>query len=349
MFLLNRKIFQTFVLNEYITTKKLINVVKGFYYYHYSGNPKIGSRPLRIVVDPGNICALKCPLCPTGLGSSARKKQFLSFEDFKIIIDQAKEYLYEVDLYNWGEPFLNKDIFRMIRYAKEARIKVNISSSLNALGQGYAKKIVDAGIDDLTVSLDGVSQETYTQYRIGGQFNEVVSNIKEIIKLRELKKLKKPRIIWQFLIMKHNQDYMAQAKTMARQMRVDRIIFRPMRCDMGKEILLTDQEKIATAKAWLPTKEQYSRYSYKRQIKKNRPTKCLFLETTMVINADGSASPCCGVYDSRWDFGNVFKEGVLGVWNNAKYQQARRAVRDRDDSDQDLICSYCIKNGFLEY
>jgi len=349
LFLLNRKIFRTFFLSEYLTPKKFINVIKGFYYYHYSGNPVIGSRPLRLVIDTGNICTLKCPLCPTGLGRPEREKQFLKFEDFTKIIDQSKNYLYEVDLYNWGEPFLNKDIFRMIQYAKESRVKVNVSSNLNLLNQEQIDQIVSSGIDDLTVSLDGVDSETYLKYRIGGNFNDVVSTLKKIVHLKQKKKLKKPNIIWQFLVMKHNQEDISKAKEMAREIGVNKITFRPIRCDMGLEIFLSDKKKIESAKEWLPTKEKYSRYRYKKQTRKYRPTKCLFLETTMVINANGDASPCCGVYDPKWDFGNVLKEGVLGVWNNKKYQQARRAVKNRDSSDKSLICSYCVKDGFLEY
>lgn len=349
MFLLNRKICRTFLFNEHMTWAKAINVLKGFYYYHFSHNPCIGSRPLRLVIDTGNTCTLKCPLCPTGLGRTDRQKSFLKLEDFKKIIDETKEYLFEVDLYNWGEPFLNKDIFCMIEYAKKANIKVNVTSNFNALSQDQLDSIASSGIDELTVSVDGADSETYEKYRRGGNFNQVMASLKSLVKKRTAKGSVKTKIIWQFLVMRHNQHQIALAKSMARGLGVDKIIFRPVRCDMGDEIFMTDREKIESARAWLPIEEKYSRYKYETKIKKSRPRKCLFLETTMVINPDGAASPCCGVYASKWDFGNVLQEGVFHVWNNEKYQKARKAVRERNSSAKDLICSYCVKNGFLEY
>jgi radical SAM protein with 4Fe4S-binding SPASM domain len=100
---------------------------------------------------------------------------------------------------------------------------------------------------------------------------------------------------------------------------------------------------------WLPREKKYSRYKYNKKMKKNSLTKCLFLTTTMVINANGSVSPCCGVYDEKWDFGNVLTDGVFHVWNNKDYQKARKAVLEEDESDKDLICTHCIKNGFLAF
>ncbi|MFH1692425.1 MAG: radical SAM protein [Candidatus Omnitrophota bacterium] len=302
-----------------------------------------------MIIDTGNVCNLKCPLCPTGAGRPTRQKGFLGYDHFKKTIDEAREYLYSVDLYNWGEPFLNQDIFRMIRYLKASNIKVILNSNLNTLKDEEIISVVESGLDELKVSIDGASPQTYSQYRVNGDFNVVMANLKKLIEARRIHHARCPHIIWQFLIMKHNEHEIQQAKLLAKQIGVDEIEFRPMRTYMGIENLMNDAAKIKAVADWLPVNEQYSRYDYKKLQRKNAGSSCFFLKTTMIINADGSASPCCGVYDEKWDFGNVFKDGVMGVWNNKRYQQARKAVSEKDSSDKTLICSYCIENGFIEY
>ncbi|MDO8527724.1 MAG: radical SAM protein [Deltaproteobacteria bacterium] len=339
----------TYLFNRNYTVKRLLNVARSVYYYRYSKHSVVKSKPVRMVIDAGNICQLKCPLCPTGLERPTRQKSLLKFEDFKKIIDEAGSYLCEVDLYNWGEPFLNPDIFKMIGYAKKMGIKVTISSNLNLIKEGWIEEMIQLKLDHLTVSLDGTSAKSYEKYRIGGNFNTVLSNLKKIVALKRQYKSKYPKITWQFLIMKHNEHEMEEAKRLSKEIGVDELHLRPVRCDMGMELLMNDAEKIESAKAWLPTQDKHSRYNYKTKAKKNPLSKCLFQTTTMVVNANGSVSPCCGVYDEKWDLGNALKDGVFNVWNNPKYQQARKAVLEKDTSDENLICSYCIKNGFLEY
>lgn len=334
--------------NKY-TLKKFFNLMGSVFSYRYSKSPIVKSHPIRMVIDTGNICQLRCPLCPTGLGRTTREKSFMDLESFKKIIDEAGEYLCEVDLYNWGEPFLNKDLSKMIRYAKNAGIKVSLNANLNLLKEEWMHEIVEAQLDQLTVSIDGASQETYSKYRIGGNFDIVLNNLKKLIEVRKQHKSKYPHITWQFLVMSHNEEEIEKCKKMAHEIGVDEVYLRPMRCDMGTELLMSDQEKVESIKNWLPSQEKYSRYNYKTKQKKNPLAKCLFQTTTMVVNPNGSVSPCCGVYDEKWDFGNALKDGVFRVWNNETYVAARKAVLDKDTSNPDLICTHCIKNGFLEY
>ena len=80
---------------------------------------KLKSKPYKLVLDPTNGCNLGCPLCPTGLGASLRKKGVLKINQFIEIIEQFKEYAIEVHLYNWGEPTLNKKLNEMLSYCRD--------------------------------------------------------------------------------------------------------------------------------------------------------------------------------------------------------------------------------------
>jgi radical SAM protein with 4Fe4S-binding SPASM domain len=305
--------------------------------------------PVELVIDPCNICNLHCPLCPTGQGRNDRCKGKMSFDNFKRIIDELGAYLYRVDLHNWGEPLLNDDLYGMISYARSHNIQVRVSSNLTVIEGVKAEKLVRSGLDVLIVSLDGASQETYAQYRVGGSFDKVIRNIKMITELKRKLNTPKPFVIWQFLVMKHNEHEILKAEGMAKDLAVNQLDIFPIRCDMGRELFWDDKTRFEKTKNWLPRNEKFCVYDSTSGERKIRSNTCNFLWVQSAINWNGSVSPCCALYDEKYDFGNAFDTDFKHVWNNDKYRQARYIARTRKRSDNDLlnVCYYCVKNGFI--
>jgi MoaA/NifB/PqqE/SkfB family radical SAM enzyme len=79
---------------------------------HVLGNPTT------LMLEPVNFCNLKCPLCPTGQGMIKREKEMLNLEKSKKIIHQLGPEIIHLRLWNWGEPFLNKDLFKNNKICK---------------------------------------------------------------------------------------------------------------------------------------------------------------------------------------------------------------------------------------
>lgn len=347
-----KKIFRTFFTNPHLTPKKFLNLVLAGFQYKFLRNPIVKTYPIRLIVDPANMCNLRCPLCPTGQLKPTRNKTVMDLTHYKHLVDEVSDYLFEIDLYNWGEPFLNPALFEMIEYAQKKNIRTTMSSNFNILNDTMARQLVKSGLEQLTLSIDGASPESYIQYRVRGNFERVIRNIKMLVKARKELHQKNPRITWQFLVMKHNEHEIEKARKMAQDLGVDEIFFRPIRPDMGAELHMSDEEKYENAKDWLPADEKYSRFDLKNKTKKKKYKlkSCLFLWTQASINSDGSVSPCCGVYDQKDDFGNAFLDGgFMKVWNNKTYQKARQIASRQVKPDNKLLCSKCVKNGFLEY
>jgi len=122
------------------------------------------------MIEPTNYCNLKCPLCPTGAGLIRREKAAMSFEDFKKILDNLGNQIIHLRLWNWGEPLLNKELPKMIKYAKSKNIYVNTSTNSSFLNKENVRELTNSGLDHLIVSLDGASEETYSLYRKNGNF-----------------------------------------------------------------------------------------------------------------------------------------------------------------------------------
>jgi MoaA/NifB/PqqE/SkfB family radical SAM enzyme len=347
-FYIIQKILTAFIFNKHLTLKKILNSIYVAFNYFFIKSLTV-KHPVRLVFDPTNHCNLQCPLCPTGQGRMDRAIGFMDVDKFKLIIDENYKYLFEVDLYNWGEPLLHKDIYEMISYAESKNIRVTISSTLNYLTDIMAEKIVSSGLERLIVSLDGANQETYEHYRIGGNFDYVIRNVRKIIDIKKKKNSKYPLIIWEFLIFSHNEKEISNAKRQAKKIGFDKFIVKYIRSDMGIELFQSDKEKIIGAGKWLPTNDSMSRFYYKKEKKKIKPQSCIFLWTQGTINWNGAVSPCCAVYDESYDFGNAFEvNSFLEVWNNDKFKEARSIVKN-NTSQNNCVCSNCLKNGFIEY
>ncbi|MFC1946127.1 radical SAM/SPASM domain-containing protein [Chloroflexota bacterium] len=329
-------LLKRFVFTRSLTPRRLVNFCLVTFQHQFLKNSRVVGHPVELVIDVCNICNLHCPLCPTGQGRDERVKQQLSLADFKKIIDELGAYLYRVDLHNWGEPLLNEDIFNMITYAHSRRIMVDVSTNLTRYDESVIDKLVTAGPDRLIISLSGLDQETYGKYHIGGDIEKVLAGTNLLIARKAARRSKTPAVTWRFLVMRHNEAQIPRVRQMTREMGID-LDLMPIHGDMGQDLFWSTKMKREQASDWLPKSEEYSFESMKP---------CAFLWVQAVINCGGSVSPCCAVYQERYDFGNMFTEGgFMNIWNNNSYRAARRIIRQKktlEKGDEENICSCCL-------
>jgi radical SAM protein with 4Fe4S-binding SPASM domain len=292
------------------------------------GLARLRGRPYVIFVDPINLCSLKCPLCATGNNEITRVQSRMDLEHFKRVIDAVAPWAYEVSLYNWGEPLLHRDIFHMIRYAKERNLATLMSSHLSLRKQELMDRLIEAGLGELTVSLDGVTQDVYEKYRVGGNLELVLRNLRYLLERRRELGSPTPVIEWQFIVFKHNEHQMDQARQMARDLGVDLIRFIPA----GLPFDADPEKKQRLAKDWFSTNPELRYQDPAAADFKNASFRqkggCYYLYRSMTVNPDGAVSPCCIVYNDQYDFGNVLKDNVAqdnftSLWNNDYFRSAR--------------------------
>ncbi len=302
----------------------------------------VSGYPYWLTIDPSNFCTLRCPFCPTGQGRNSRTKAMLSTDNFKKIIDELGPYLIHIDFCNWGEPLLNKQIYEMIKLAKQYHIDTKIDSNLNNLSEEDAEKLILSGLDKLIVSIDGATAQTYSKYRIGGDFNKAFNNLKLLVRKKEELNKAYPHICWQFLVFRHNEHEIEIVKKMAK--------------DLGVKAGIT--KAFIGDKDWIPLNDDYSHYQKKEEISDSRTSEhfkapqeplCNWPWEAVVINPNGSVSPCCSVEDEKDDFGSIFGSPFKDIWNNGKYRQARKFVKDRIESgkEDNNICIKCRHSGLI--
>lgn len=316
---------------SFLPHQRLIHSAGSFVDYQLSlllKKPIVRHFPVSLMIETTNLCNLKCPLCPTGSDTLSRGKGIMDYALFQYIIDQIQHRTGMLMLWNQGEPFLNPFFNEMVSYASSK--KLYTMTSTNGSLPIDAIKIVKSGLSRLIFSLDGASKESYDKYRVGGDYELVLDNIRELVRVKAKLKSKTPFIVWQFIIFSHNEHEIGKAKALAKELKVDKIEFK------------TAQAYSADDLKYLPKNHHYKRYlnSDKEVVLKTKIlNRCRRLFTQPVINWDGEFAICCYDKDTIFKIGNIKEENFSELWFSSKLQAIRQKVlRNRKEID---ICNNC--------
>lgn len=293
---------------KYSTLKKFLNLIHSEY-QRRTRAAVLTSRAYCVKVDPTNICDSGCEYCPHVVSREPRGKMRLS--DFKTIIDKNKDFAYLAIMQFSGEPLLNEDIYEMISYAHSAKVATYMSTNLQHLKPGDAAKLVSGGLDLLTVSIDGVSDDTYNRYRRNGELSVVLDNIRVLAKTKKTLSSRWPIINLQYLVMEHNEHQIDEAGKLARSLGVDSFELKPVgvTCDMLR---------------LLPKDPRYVRRVYKKKAGLRRS--CWWLWSAAVILWDGRVMPCCSPFYKPSDGnvpGNMIRQAPDEIRNSLTCRQLR--------------------------
>ncbi len=297
-------------------TWNAVKIYSGYFLSLLVKKPFIWGYPPVIMIEPTNICNLRCPLCPSGNGTLRRDKGFMNLETFKKIIDEIYKDSFMVVLWNQGEPFLNKDILKMIRYASDKRMFTLLSTNGNV--QPDSDEIVTSGLDSLIISLDGASQETYNKYRINGRLSEVLELAKRIVNSRSKTNRKNPLLRWQFLVMKHNEHEIPAIRKLAKEIKVNNLELKTVQIYTKEDI-----EK------YLPQNPRYRRYHIKGdnfELKAGIPNRCRRIWVNAIVNWNGEMAVCCFDKDIDYKLGSLEDSNLLALWKGKSFQAFRQQI-----------------------
>jgi radical SAM protein with 4Fe4S-binding SPASM domain len=289
--------------------------------------------PVSISFEPTTSCNLRCPECPSGLRAFTRPTGMLQKNFFKETIDQLSKELVYLVFYFQGEPYLNPEFLSMVQYAASKNIYTATSTNAHYLNDASAKKTVESGLDRLIISIDGTTQETYQQYRVGGKLSKVLEGVALVVKWKKQLKSKTPFIIFQFLVVRHNEHQIEDVKRLAKETGVDQVRL--------KTAQVYDYEN--DPNNLIPANARYSRYKKDKdgrmQFRGSRQNHCWRLHHDPVITWDGTVVPCCFDKDAQHKLGNLHQQSFKEIWSNKNYQEFRsKILQGRKNID---ICANC--------
>lgn len=311
-----------------------IKVVMSFYFSQLTGKAVQWGVPISVTFEPTTSCNLRCPECPSGKREFTRPTGMLENDFFKITINELYKEISYLIFYFQGEPFLNPSFLEMVNYASSKNIYTATSTNAHYLNDAVAKKTVESGLSRLIISIDGTTQETYEQYRIGGDLKKVIEGAENIVKWKKELRSKTPHIIFQFLVVKPNEHQIKDVEVLAKKIGVDEVRFKT-----------AQMYDYVNGNKLIPTIEKYSRYKKQDDgtyaIKNEMLNHCWRLWHSTVITWDGLVVPCCFDKDAQHQLGNLKTESFKEMWHGEKYKNFRSAVlRSRSEID---ICKNCTE------
>jgi MoaA/NifB/PqqE/SkfB family radical SAM enzyme len=233
----------------------------------------------------------------------------------------------------------------MVRYARDRRIPTLTSTNGHYIRNlEQARAVVDSGLDEIIVSLDGVDQETYERYRVGGKIERVFEGTRLLVQAREEAGVHHPLINLQFIVMKHNEKDLAEAERIAGELLTpkDKFLLKTAQVYSSEE-----------AETFLPAAEDMRRYERGENqdlLVKGQPARgCKVLWYSSMVNWNGAVAPCCFDKDVDFEMGQVFDGGDLfkGIWKGRGYMDFRKKIlADRSSVDMCNNCSEGYRGMF---
>lgn len=292
--------------------------------------------PFSLSIEPTTACNLGCPECPSGLKQFTRPTGKLDAGFHERMLNQVRKTVFYINYYFQGEPFLHPQFLALIKAAKKNKIYTSTSTNAHFINEKTAKKIVESGLDRLIISIDGLTQETYENYRIHGTLSKVIEGSKQMLKAKKELNSKTPHLIFQFLAVKPNEHEIPQVFQLGKEMGIDEVRI--------KSAQLYD---FKNGNPLMPENEKYSRY--KRQLdgtyklKYKTGNHCWRMWSSSVFTWDGKVVPCCFDKDAKHILGSLEKEDFTAIWKSKKYTSFRKAIlTERNKID---ICRNCSEGA----
>ena len=303
--------------------------------------PIVWGMPITYSIEPTNFCNLKCPECPSGTGELTRQLGFLSVENFREIVDQISDTGFYIQLFFQGEPYLNKQLGEMVAYAQKKNVYVSVSTNGNLITPKNIDKLIENVPDKIIFSLDGLDEESYQNYRVGGTFKKADDALNLLIEAKRKLKLKKPFVELQFIVMKQNEHLIEEVNAYSESRGVDRLVFKSMQVSSYDNAI-----------KFLPTDGKYSRYIISNgdyKLKGKQSNHCFALWRTAVITWDKRMVPCCFDKDANYHLGDLRKNSIKEIWKSESYQKFRLGVlTNRKGNPMCNNCTEGLKVNILE-
>ncbi|MBN1103509.1 MAG: SPASM domain-containing protein [Deltaproteobacteria bacterium] len=286
--------------------------------------------PTLALIEPTNLCNLRCPVCETGNRSLGRKRSMMSLPEFSAIADRLPSTVREVCLHINGESFLNPDIYGMLRYASDQGRRTFLDTNGLLMDP---ERVVTSGLDHINVCLDGDSQETYSLYRVGGDFRTLVENIRGLVEARKRARATRPRITLKVIAMRHTDSLIDRLPQVTSELGADDHLITLFTARECREALQYQSPRSEFSK-YIPEELEAGRL-VTRYIPSIR--ECQVPYYGLNVTAAGEVLPCCRDMEGKYVMGNLLEQPLEEIWNNSRFAD----FRSRLISMEIDICREC--------
>ncbi len=282
--------------------------------------------PVKLDVENVSRCNFACTMCAVSKWEKGKRANDMSLECFKRLIDEQYG-LVEIKLNGIGEPLMQgDDYFEMIKYARSKRIWVRMTTNGSLLHlRDNAQKLVDSGVNEIDISIDGADKMTFEGIRIQGDFNKVTENCKLLNGLTSHTKM------WT-LVQKGNRHKLDEHVRLAKDLGFKNLVFSLQLHGWGddelevrnksREVKLSHDYLMSLVQ--LGKKEGVKVAFWDVSSKFDDKNKCPWPFSRAVVTSDLRTVPCCMIGDpDKFELGKGMT--FMKAWNSDEYQDFRAA------------------------
>jgi len=281
--------------------------------------------PRSIFLEITPLCNLRCVL--------------MSFENFRRIMNPiAGKFNFQVNFTYSGEPLVNREIARMVRYLSDREVPTSIYSNAMLLSHDRVDELIDSGLDRYIVSFDSVTKETYESIRIGSRFEKVVENLHHLIKARNRRNRVRPFVEMQMVVTRENRHELDRFKELAEKIGVDNAYSKSLYIYRASG----DAGYVEKVSEYF-VEGEFARYERNKKgelLLKNKGI-CPELQSC-VITVDGDVVMCCFDLKGEHTFGNAVAKPLNEIWDSDRYRKFRATVMAKRKLP---ICDSCIPSA----
>jgi radical SAM protein with 4Fe4S-binding SPASM domain len=301
--------------------------------------------PRHMQLEVTTYCNLGCVMCPRthslAQASTEEEKtawrQHISWQEFEHIISHIPN-LQTISLHGIGEPLLHPHIFAMIDAASARGIRVGFTTNATLLSPAVSKRLIDAGLHWLIISMDGATTIGYESIRVHASFQQVCEHIQYLMTIRNQARHSTPFVQLAMVVSTMNQNEVPQFLQLASRLGVDGGILSPL------EPPAPDMEAlVCDAKSWQYVRSTAHRHADELGISlyirgdgtlppaphtaAKRTYRCLEPWKASTITVTGDVMPCCNIHHPAYSMGNIAASRFTDIWNGSQYQKFRAELR----------------------
>jgi len=304
--------------------------------------------PRSLYLETTSRCNSLCETCILTFGGREPQRD-LRWEEFRRVVDQFPA-LDRVLLHGIGEPLLNRDLPRMVAHLKTRGAGVLFNSNAITLSGSIRRALIDAGLDELRVSLDGSTRATYARIRGVDAFDRVVDNLVELAGLKAELGTSRPAVSLWFTAMRDNIEEIPGLVPLARRggataIHLQRLVYNELGMATHEQSLygrLEEREAAAIREAEARARAEGLHFSASgatapevslTPAPAGQPwSACRRPWTLAYVTVSGNVLPCCiapwitGHYDGII-LGNLYRESLEEVWWGKRYADFRRDLQ----------------------
>lgn len=302
-----------------------LRLVRLFYHYR-QGSFHLPYLPVRMWVELTSYCNYRCVMCPNKNLTPAQKG-YMDFNLYRKIIDQCKDFIFDLNLAHRGESLLHPQLIEMIEYASERNLFTRLHTNGSLLTEKISPQLISSGLDRISFSFDGYDKPTYEKIRQGGDFQKTLTNIIRFLEIKKETHSSKP--VAALEVINFNQKN-SSSLIKAKQNFKDQFKDLPLDEFMMKELHNWAGE--------LEKKKDSSTYST-----------CPFPWNALVIFWDGAVLPCTQDFFGYYILGNAEHTSLRDLWNSSRIINLRKKLVNKDIQSL-KACAHCDRawrKGFL--